>query len=211
MAEWLQMAASLVSVLMLCGVIFNFSVIKPLNESVRSLRDCIAELRRQLSDTEAKRQKMAERLSRVEALAEHAPPQAGCHGTAAAGTGGTDVSFSVVQNRIRMVRGDSAEIRLIIRDRVTGEPFTLGERDELTFTLKQNLTDEKTVLTKTLGQGIRREGAECFLVFWPDDTRRLPCGRYVYDVELVRENGYTDTLIPPRPFFLERGVTDDGT
>lgn len=72
MAEWLQMAASLVSVLMLCGVIFNFSVIKPLNESVRSLRDCIAELRRQLSDTEAKRQKMAERLSRVEALAEHA-------------------------------------------------------------------------------------------------------------------------------------------
>ena len=59
MAEWLQMAASLVSVLMLCGVIFNFSVIKPLNESVRSLRDCIAELRRQLSDTEAKRQKMA--------------------------------------------------------------------------------------------------------------------------------------------------------
>ncbi|MFR9126708.1 MAG: hypothetical protein ACLVLA_03165 [Acidaminococcus intestini] len=36
------------------------------------------------------------------------------------------------------------------------------------------------------------------------------CGRYIYDVELVRENGYTDTLIPPRPFFLERGVTDDG-
>ena len=27
MAEWLQMAASLVSVLMLCGVIFNFSVV----------------------------------------------------------------------------------------------------------------------------------------------------------------------------------------
>lgn len=71
MAEWLQMAASLVSVLMLCGVIFNFSVIKPLNESVRSLRDCIAELRRQLSDTEAKRQKMAERLSRVEEATNH--------------------------------------------------------------------------------------------------------------------------------------------
>lgn len=121
------------------------------------------------------------------------------------------MSFSVVQNRIRLGRGDSAEIRLIIRDRVTGEPFTLGERDELTFTLKRCLTDEKPVLTKSLGQGLRREGTECFLVFWPDDTRRLSCGRYVYDVELVRENGYTDTLIPPRPFFLERGVTDDGT
>ena len=72
MAEWLQMAASLVSVLMLCGVNFNFSVIKPLNESVRSLRDCVVELRRQLTDTEAKRQQMAERLSRVEESTEHA-------------------------------------------------------------------------------------------------------------------------------------------
>lgn len=49
MAEWLQMAASLVSVLMLCGVIFNFSVIKPLNQSVRSLQECIDHLRRQLA------------------------------------------------------------------------------------------------------------------------------------------------------------------
>lgn len=50
------------------------------------------------------------------------------------------MSFSVVQNRIRLMRGDSAEIRLVIRDKVTGEPFTLGERDELTFTLKQQFT-----------------------------------------------------------------------
>ena len=121
------------------------------------------------------------------------------------------MSFSVVQNRIRLVRGDSAEIRLVICDRVTGEPFIPGKHDELAFTLKRCLTDEKPVLTKSLGQGLRREGTECFLDFWPDDTRRLSCGRYVYDVELVRENGYTDTLIPPRPFFLERGVTDDGT
>ena len=121
------------------------------------------------------------------------------------------MSFSVVQNRIRLVRGDSAEIRLVICNRMTGEPFAPGKHDELTFTLKHSLTDEKPVLTKTLEQGIRQEGAACFLVFWPDDTRSLPCGRYIYDVELVRENGYTDTLIPPRPFFLERGVTDNGT
>ena len=94
MAEWLQMAASLVSVLMLCGVIFNFSVIKPLNESVRSLRDCIAELRRQLSDTEAKRQKMAETAVPGGSPGRTCPPQTGCHGTAAAGTGGMEMSFS---------------------------------------------------------------------------------------------------------------------
>lgn len=74
MTEWTQTVGSVVSVLMLCGIIFNFSVIKPLNQSVRNLRDCIAELRRQLTETEAKRQEMAERLSRVEeatGLAQH--------------------------------------------------------------------------------------------------------------------------------------------
>ena len=64
------------------------------------------------------------------------------------------MSFSVVQNRIRLVRGDSAEIRLVICDRVTGEPFIPGKHDELAFTLKQNFADEKPVLTKTLEQGI---------------------------------------------------------
>lgn len=71
MAEWVQMVGSLVSVLMLCGIIFNFSVIKPLNQSVRSLQECIDHLRHQLSETEAKRQEMAERLSRVEEATDH--------------------------------------------------------------------------------------------------------------------------------------------
>lgn len=35
------------------------------------------------------------------------------------------MSFSVVQNRIRLVRGDSAEIRLVICDRVTGNLSSL--------------------------------------------------------------------------------------
>jgi hypothetical protein len=104
-----------------------------------------------------------------------------------------EMSFSVVQNRIRLVRGDSAEIRLVICDRVTGEPFIPGKHDELTFTLKQNFTDEKPVLTKTLEQGIRQEGAACFLVFWPDDTRNLPCGRYSM---MWSWCGRTDTPIP---------------
>lgn len=83
MMEWMmQVAGSLVSVLMFCGIIFNFSVIKPLNESVRGLRDCIVELRRQLTDTEAKRQKMAERLSRVEEISRTYPSSPGCDGAA---------------------------------------------------------------------------------------------------------------------------------
>ena len=62
MVEWVQMVGSLVSVLMLCGIIFK---------SVRSLQECIDHLRRQLSETETKRQEMAERLSRVEEATDH--------------------------------------------------------------------------------------------------------------------------------------------
>lgn len=87
MAEWLQMAASLVSVLMLCGVIFNFSVIKPLNESVRSSgtvsQNFAASCRiRKPSGRRWRNGCPGWKPGRT------CPPQAGCHGTAAAGTGG---------------------------------------------------------------------------------------------------------------------------
>ena len=71
MNYWVEVTGSVVSILMLCGVVFNYSVIKPLNQSVQGLRDAVECLRRQLHDTEQKRQEMAERLSRVEASVSH--------------------------------------------------------------------------------------------------------------------------------------------
>lgn len=72
MEHWTQVLGVTVSVLTLLGVIFNFSVIKPLNDVVRGLRESVDCLRRQLYDTEAKRQEMAERLSKVEESTSHA-------------------------------------------------------------------------------------------------------------------------------------------
>lgn len=118
------------------------------------------------------------------------------------------MSFFVVQNRIHLTKGDSAEFNLTIRDRVTGNVFILGDGDRLIFTLKRFITDKDPVLTKTLGQGIRQEQERCVLVFLPEDTRHLSCGRYIYEVKLVRQNSYTDTIIPPRDFFLERSVME---
>lgn len=113
------------------------------------------------------------------------------------------MSFFVVKNRIHLTRGDSAEFDLTIRDRVTGSVFIPGDGDRLTFTLKRFITDKDPVLTKTLGQGIRQEQDSCVLVFLPEDTRHLSCGRYIYEVKLVRGTGYTDTIIPARDFFLD--------
>lgn len=56
------------------------------------------------------------------------------------------MGFSVIRNRLFLTRGDSAEITLIIRDRVTGAIFIPGPDDQLTFTVKRELSDEKTVI-----------------------------------------------------------------
>ena len=121
------------------------------------------------------------------------------------------MGFSVIRNRISITRGDSAQITLTIRDRVTGSVFILDDGDRLTFTLKRFITDKEPVLTKTLGQGIRQEQERCVLQFLPEDTQLLACGRYVYEMKLMRKNGYTDTFIPARDFFLERSVMGHGT
>ena len=120
------------------------------------------------------------------------------------------MGFSVIRNRISITRGDSAEIRMSIRDRVTGKPFIPGPDDRLTFTVKQELSDEAPVVVKTLDNGIVRREQECLLLLVPEDTARLPFGAYWYDVELVLASGYTDTVIPPSPFLVTGEVTVHG-
>ena len=96
------------------------------------------------------------------------------------------MSFFVLKNRIHLTRGDSAEIDLTIRDRVTGSVFILGDGDRLIFTLKRFITDKEPVLTKSLGQGIRQEQERYVLHFRPEDTQSMACGRYVYEMKLMR-------------------------
>lgn len=121
------------------------------------------------------------------------------------------MGFSVIRNRISITRGDSAQITLAIRDRVTGKLFVPGPDDRLTFTVKRELSDEAPLVVKTLDNGIVRREQECILLLVPEDTAQLPFGTYRYDVELVLVSGYTDTVIPPSPFIVTGEVTAHGT
>lgn len=67
-----QMAGVIIAILSLCGVIFNYAVIKPLSDSIQELRELIDSTRDYLYDVEDKRQRMAERLAKVEASAASA-------------------------------------------------------------------------------------------------------------------------------------------
>lgn len=121
------------------------------------------------------------------------------------------MGFSVIRNRISITRGDSAQIMLTIRDRVTGRPFVPGPDDRLTFTVKRELSDEVPLVVKTLDNGIIRQKTDCLLFLLPEDTASLPFWTYRYDVELVLASGYTDTVIPPSPFIVTGEVTAHGT
>lgn len=68
----IQMAGVIVAILSLCGVIFNYAVIKPLSASIRELRELIESTREYIRGVEEKRQNMAERLAKVEASAASA-------------------------------------------------------------------------------------------------------------------------------------------
>lgn len=67
-----QVVGVIIAILSLCGVIFNYAVIKPLSDSIQELRELIESTRDYLYDVEDKRQRMAERLAKVEASAASA-------------------------------------------------------------------------------------------------------------------------------------------
>lgn len=72
MESLVQMTGVIVAILSLCGVIFNYAVIKPLSASIRELRELIESTRDYIRGVEEKRQNMAERLAKVEASAASA-------------------------------------------------------------------------------------------------------------------------------------------
>lgn len=72
MESILQIVGVFIGALSLCGVIFNYAVIKPLSSSIQELRDLIESTQNYIRRVEEKRQNMAERLAKVESSATSA-------------------------------------------------------------------------------------------------------------------------------------------
>ena len=106
--------------------------------------------------------------------------------------------FSVQDNNIAMIRGDSGIFKIDVTD-VAGNAVALDDNDALTFTLRRATRSPTIVLQKTITGGM--------LTIHPEDTEKMGFGTYVYDVELKRINGFVDTIIPPHKFQLLEEVT----
>lgn len=108
--------------------------------------------------------------------------------------------YRVVNNNISIIRGDSATITLTITD-ANGDPYVILPTDSVTMMVRQNPNSE-AVISKTFTDAV--------LNIAPADTSSLPCGNYVYDVQLVHADGWTDTIIPVHQFIVLPEVTYGG-
>ncbi len=106
--------------------------------------------------------------------------------------------FKVDNNNISIIRGDSGAFTISIAD-TNGSPVALTDGDVLTFTLRRTPRSPTIVLQKVIVNGE--------LDIKPADTEGLAFGAYVYDVQLKRADGYTDTIIPPHEFCILEEVT----
>ena len=111
-----------------------------------------------------------------------------------------DILYRVINNDISIIRGDSATISLSVTDS-SGEPYTILPTDSVTMMVRKTPTSE-AVLTKTFNDAV--------LNIEPSDLSQLPCGEYVFDVQMVHGDGWTDTIIPVHRFTILPEVTYGG-
>lgn len=98
------------------------------------------------------------------------------------------MSYSVSGTTITLTRGDTfmADISINKQD---DTPYTPVEGDSVRFAMKSSYEDTEPVLVKNIPIGTLK------LVIEPDDTKKLPFGQYVYDVQITKASGEVDTFI----------------
>ena len=107
--------------------------------------------------------------------------------------------YKVENNTITLTRGDSFYSEIEIKNPDKSD-YTPQEGDSIRFALKKHYTDPEPLIVKNIPTD------SLLLALEPDDTKELPFGRYVYDIELTKANGDVDTFIYEEVFELAKEV-----
>lgn len=90
---------------------------------------------------------------------------------------------------IYLTRGDTGRFKFSVK--VDGAETPLGEKDQLTFTVKRSTTTDEVLIQKVVvGTGD--------VVLDPVDTDGLPYGSYRFDVQIDTAAGDRLTVVDPR-------------
>lgn len=96
--------------------------------------------------------------------------------------------FSIDGTNIKLTRGDTfkATVSILQSD---GTAYVPDNDDVIVFAVKRSFRDSDAVITKTL------DNSTLLLELAPADTKDLPFGQYVYDIQLTYANTDVDTFI----------------
>lgn len=109
--------------------------------------------------------------------------------------------YTVSGNQISLTRGDSFYSRVTMkRGDMTYVPQT---GDTIRFALKSAQMNDKGEYKDTDPLILKTIPNDTLMLHLaPADTKQLPFGQYVYDVEITFANGDVDTFIAEAPFIL---------
>lgn len=98
------------------------------------------------------------------------------------------MSFKVRKNTIYLTRGDTFKAVVTITN-PDGTEYHPGEGDSIRFALKESVDDEECLILRDISIDTM------LLILYPEDTKELEFGSYVYDIQLTKANGDVDTFI----------------
>lgn len=113
-----------------------------------------------------------------------------------------------MQQPISIIRGTTKTIDISVASAVGGE-YVLGNTDVLRFGVKQQPYHRTCVIEKELTSAHYRDNAYV-LTITPDDTERLECGTYYYDVGLQVGASYFN-VIECSKFEIRQNITSRKT
>lgn len=104
------------------------------------------------------------------------------------------------KQNIKITRGDSAYFTVGMVAKKSRIPYEPQTGDVVRFAVKKDYEDETVLIRKTIPNDT------LLLHLVPSDTKDLPFGDYVYDVELTKANGDVDTFIDKKIFKITEEV-----
>lgn len=107
---------------------------------------------------------------------------------------------------ITMIRGDTEELIFSLQDE-EGNLVPLTPGYTVYFTVKKS-TKMLPIVFQIIVTEFTDEG-EAIIRIEHEDTKDLPEGEYVYDIQVTMNNGTVKTVIPPSLFVLLGDVTSN--
>lgn len=112
------------------------------------------------------------------------------------------------QANISMIRGDTFAFSVTMKDEKTKDIIPFVNGDQLYFTVKQSGYEKHKLIGKVIKEF--ESNGSAIIRINPKDTKDIPFGSYVYDVELIAKNGNVNTIVPCSQFTIKMEVTDNG-